>query len=468
MNDAFKQWGGRFEKPTNLSVAAFSASVHVDQRLALEDIAGSIAHARMLGAVGVISVADSQAIISGLEAIREEIRAGQMQWRPDLEDVHTNIEVRLRERIGEPAGRLHTGRSRNDQVALDLRLFVRSQCQAAVGRIQLLQHALLELAATNESVALPGYTHLQRAQPVLFAHHLLAYFEMLERDAERFSQTRSRADVMPLGSGALAGSAYPIDREMVARELGFASISRNSLDAVADRDFIVDFIGAAALTMVHLSRWSEEIVIWSSAEFGFLELDDGFATGSSMMPQKKNPDVAELVRGKTARVSGDLSAILGLLKGLPLSYNRDLQEDKVVLFDAVDQLLPSLEVFAAMVSSLHVQADAMSAAAADWYLLATDIADALVRKGVPFRRAHEAVGKIVRLVAAGRSPESLSLADYQAVAPEFGPEILYVDWHASLAARDVPGGTAPARVRIALAEAKRRLEAAGYGATSPQ
>ncbi len=437
----------------------YSASVGYDWRLYWYDIAGSIAHARMLGRQGIIDPADAETIVDGLEEIRGEIERGQFPFREELEDIHLNIEVRLREKIGDAAARLHTARSRNDQVATDMRLFVMEMCRSAAALMRALQGSLLGLAEANRDAVMPGYTHLQRAQPVLLAHHLLAYFEMLDRDIDRFARCRERADELPLGAGALAGVPYPIDRESVAKELGFDRVSRNSIDAVSDRDFIVDFHSAAAAAMMHLSRLSEEIVLWSSAEFGFVRLPDGFSTGSSIMPQKRNPDIAELARGRTGRVYGNLVAALTTLKGLPLAYNRDLQEDKEPLFDTVDTLMSTLEVMAAMLPELKIDAARTEAVAAGSYALATDVADYLVRKGMPFRDAHQAVTTLVREAEAkGKALGDLTLADYQACSPLFGEDVLELDVRSSIAARDVPGGTAPARVAEALKEARQRLE----------
>lgn len=454
-----KPWGGRFAAATDRVVEAFTASIDFDRRLYREDIAGSIAHCRMLAAQGIISREDAALIEGGLVEVREEIERGEFPFRASLEDIHMNVETRLQEKIGPAAGRLHTARSRNDQVALDLRLFVRAAAAETVSRLLALQETLLELGERNQDVIFPGYTHLQRAQPVLFAHHLLAYFEMFARDVERFQSAYRRANVSPLGSGALAGVTYPIDREAVARTLGLGGITANSLDAVADRDFVAEYHFAAALAMAHLSRLAEEVVLWSSAEFGFVELDDAFATGSSIMPQKKNPDVAELTRGKTGRVYGHLVAILTILKGLPLAYNRDLQEDKEGLFDTVDTLLACLDVFRPMLETMRLHPARTRRLAADSFALATDLADYLVRKGLPFREAHEVVGGMVRrCLAEGKTFEDLSLADYQAASSLFGPDAKEITVESSLAARDVPGGTAPARVRAALAEAAGRLQ----------
>ena len=455
-----KLWGGRFSAPTDALVEAYTASIAFDRRLYREDIAGSIAHARMLAKQGIIEDADRDAIVDGLRAIETEIEAGSFEFRDDREDIHLNIEAALAERIGEPARRLHTARSRNDQVATDLRMFVRAACDEAAARLRALRGALIDLAEREVETVVPGYTHLQRAQPVLLAHHLLAYEEMFARDAERLRQARGRANVLPLGSGALAGVGYPIDRDFVARELGFEAVSANSLDAVSDRDFVVDFHAAAALAMTHLSRLSEEIVLWASAEFGLVSLDDAFSTGSSIMPQKRNPDVAELARGKSARTIGNLVQVLTLLKAQPLAYNRDLQEDKEPLFDTVDTLLDTLKVVAAMVPTLRFDAARGREAAGSDFALATDLADHLVQRGVPFREAHEAVGGLVaECERTGRTFEDLTLDDYRAAHPAFGEEVLSLDVEASLAARSAVGGTAPERVAEQREAARARLRA---------
>ncbi len=449
-----KPWGGRFAAHTDKTVEAFTASIHFDRRLYREDIAGSLAHCRMLAATGIVAPAEAAAIERGLAEILAEIEAGSFPFRAELEDIHMNVEARLLEKIGPVAGKLHTARSRNDQIALDLRLYVRAAIVETVARLVALQETLLDVARRHAAVVMPGYTHLQRAQPVLFAHHLLAYFEMFQRDIERLRENYRRADVSPLGAGALAGVPYPIDREQVARELGLAGVTRNSIDAVADRDFVAEYHFAAALVMMHLSRLAEEIVLWSTAEFGFVELDDAFATGSSIMPQKKNPDVAELTRGKTGRVYGHLVAILTILKGLPLAYNRDLQEDKEGLFDTVDTLLACLEVFRPLLATMRVHGERTQRLAEESFALATDLADYLARKGLPFREAHEVVGGLVRrCLAEGKTFAELSLADYRQASPLFGEDVLAITVQSALAARDVPGGTAPRRVRGALAEA---------------
>ncbi len=452
----------RIESPTARGLDAgalkYTASIAYDRRLYRQDIAGSIAHARMLAKQGIIPGDDAQSIVSGLEDIRDEIERGDFPFHEELEDIHLNIEARLQEKIGEAAGRLHTARSRNDQIATDMRLFVIEACDTAVSAIRDLQIALLDVAEENRNAIMPGYTHLQRAQPVLFAHHLLAYFEMLDRDAGRFGDCRSRADELPLGAGALAGSPYPLDREFVANELGFSRVSRNSIDAVGDRDFVVEFQATAATAMMHLSRLAEEIVLWSSDEFGFVRLPDAFATGSSIMPQKRNPDVAELARGRTGRVYGNLLAILTMLKGLPLAYNRDLQEDKQPLFDTVDTLLPTLQTLAALLPTLEVDSDRMEAVAGGSYTLATDVADYLARKGVPFREAHQAVAQLVRYAEdKGKLLSGLSLVEYRRFSALFDDDVLALDVRSSIAVRDVPGGTAPSRVAEALKLARERL-----------
>jgi len=437
----------------------YSASIPYDWRLYPYDIAASIAHARMLGKQGIISAADARRITKALKAIESEIESGEFEFREDLEDIHLNIEARLREKIGDAGARLHTARSRNDQVATDMRLFVKEMCGRATLGVRSVQESLISLAEANIDLVMPGYTHLQRAQPVLLAHHLLAYFEMFDRDAVRFAVCHEFSDEMPLGAGALAGVPYPIDREFVAKELGFGQISRNSIDAVSDRDFVIDFHHAAALTMVHVSRLAEEMVIWSSAEFGFVSLPREFSTGSSIMPQKRNPDIAELARGRVGRVLGNLMGALTVLKGLPLAYNRDMQEDKEPLFDTVETLLSTLGVFAAMLGGLKFDGERMAAAASGGYILATDLADYLVRKGVPFRDAHQAVVALVEYAQKkNKVLADLTLGECRRFSPHFEEDILGIDARRSIESRDVPGGTAPARVRQAIQEAKKRLQ----------
>lgn len=444
------------------AASRYTVSVGYDRRLYAYDIAGSAAHARMLARQGIIPQADADAIADGLEAVRREIESGAFPWREEREDLHMNIEARLRELIGEPAARLHTARSRNDQVATATRLYVRDAVDRAVRALRALQGAILALAERDGEALMPGYTHLQRAQPVPFAHHLLAYFEMFDRDAARFADARKRVNVLPLGSGALAGVPYPIDREWTARELGFDALSANSMDAVSDRDYAVEYLAAAAVCMMHCSRLAEEIVLWSSQEFGFIQLGRQWVTGSSIMPQKRNPDFAEVARGKTGRVYGGLIALLTTLKGLPLTYNRDLQEDKEGLFDAVDTLESTLEAMRGMLGDCAVNAERMREAAEDSALLATDLADHLVGKGVPFREAHAAVSALCDLASERGVPlTALPLEEMQALRPEFDADARGLTAAASAAARDVPGGAAPVRVREALAAAKARLEAAG-------
>ena len=447
---------GRFHKAADKSVNEYTASVPFDWRLYRYDIAGSIAHARMLAKQGIISGREAEVIIEGLTSIREEIEQGKFQFKPELEDIHMNIEARLMEKVGKVGGKLHTARSRNDQVVLDLRLFAEEAISDTMNRLREFQQALIGLAEENKGVAIPGYTHLQPAQPVLLAHHLLAYFEMLQRDISRFSDCLKRIDVMPLGSGALAGVAYNIDREFLAQELGFSQISQNSIDAVSDRDFVVEYEAAASLCMMHLSRLAEEIILWSSAQFNFIELDEAYATGSSIMPQKKNPDIAELARGKTGRVYGKLIAMLTTLKALPLSYNRDMQEDKEGFFDTVDTLLSTLEVFAGMVGTLRVKTDKTAQAVQQGYILATDLADYLVKKGEAFRTAHDIVGKLVSYAAEkGKSFSELSLSEYKTFSHLFGDDVYSITVESSLAAKDIVGGTAPKQVERALAAAKK-------------
>lgn len=435
-----------------------TVSVHYDRRLYREDIAGSIAHARMLGRQGIIEEDDVQKIVEGLNQIGAEIEAGNFEWKPEFEDIHMNVESRLYELIGDTAGRLHTARSRNDQVATDTRLWTQQACSRAFEATVALQTALVELAEKHVDTIVPGYTHMQRGQPVVLAHHLMAYFEMFDRDATRFAQTAESADVMPLGSGAMAGVPYPIDREWVADQLDFSDISRNSMDAVSDRDFIVEFLASSSLAMAHLSRLSEELIIWSSDEFGFIKLSDDYTTGSSIMPQKRNPDFAELIRGKTGRVYGSLMALLTTIKGLPLTYNRDLQEDKEGLFDAADTVIAAMESATGMIAGLTVNADRMRQATEKSFVLATDIADYLVGKGVPFREAYIAVSNLSKqCIADGIGFSELVLSDFQRASELFDEGVMEITVESAVAARDVPGGTAPNRVRAAIAEAKEML-----------
>ena len=458
-NRAKKPWGGRFRADTDPRVEAFSASIDFDRALARYDLRVSGAHAAMLAERGLISAEDLEALRDGLARVGAEIESGSFPFDPALEDIHMNIEARLREHAGAAAGRLHTGRSRNDQVATDLLLYLRDAARAARRGLNELQGALLERAREHQGTVLPGYTHLQRAQPVRLAHHWLAFVEMLGRDAERFEDLDKRLALSPLGSGALAGSTLPLDRESTAAALGFAGPARNSLDAVASRDAALEFLSDVAIAQVQLSRLAEELVLWSSAEFGFVELADAYSTGSSLMPQKKNPDVPELVRGKTGRTTGNLVALLTVLKGLPLTYNRDLQEDKEPVFDSAHTLRDSLEVMAGAVATLTVNVERMREAAGDPMLLATDLAEALVREGVPFREAHEAVGEVVaHCVEKDLDLRSLSAADLRAFHSAFpagAAELTSLE--RALEERALPGATARARVAEALDAAEARL-----------
>jgi argininosuccinate lyase len=453
------RWSGRFKEPVDEQVKRFTASVAFDRRLAKYDIEGSLAHARMLAAAGILPRRDLAAIERGLGRVRREIEAGRFEWSLDAEDVHLNIERRLIALVGDAGKRLHTARSRNDQVATDLRLWLRDEIDQIVKRIVALERALLEQARRHAGLVMPGFTHLQVAQPVTFGHHLLAYVEMLERDRERLGQVRSRVNRMPLGAAALAGTSFDIDRKRVARELGFEGLAENSLDAVSDRDFAIEFCAAAALVMVHLSRISEELVLWTNPRFGFVRLPDRYCTGSSIMPQKKNPDVAELVRGKSARVIGATVALMALMKGQPLAYNKDNQEDKEPLFDAVDTVKASLSVFAGMVAGMQPVARAMRAAVLEGHATATDLADYLVRKGLPFRDAHEAVARAVREAERqGVDLAALPLSKLKAFSKEIGADVKRVlTPEGSVAARNHVGGTAPPQVRAAIARARKRL-----------
>jgi argininosuccinate lyase len=454
-----KLWAGRFNEPTDAFVEAFTASVEFDQRLYRYDIAGSIAHARMLANSGILSTLELEAIVSGLERIQQQIEEGAFEWSVALEDVHMNIESVLTGNIGDAGKKLHTGRSRNDQVATDIRLWLRDEIELIRDGILQMQQALLELAEREADTILPGFTHLQTAQPITFGHHMMAWFEMLDRDRERLADCNKRVNVMPLGAAALAGTTYPIDRHYTARLLNFSRPAENSLDAVSDRDFAIEFASAAALIMMHLSRMSEELIIWSSAQFGFVELSDSFCTGSSIMPQKKNPDVPELIRGKSGRIFGHLISLLTLMKGQPLAYNKDNQEDKEPLFDSVDNLKGSLKIFAAMIPAIRCRRERMQAAAMQGFATATDLADYLVRKGTPFRDAHEVVGQAVaHCVERGCDLSELPLETLRAFSTQIESDVFEVlTLEGSVAARDHIGGTAPAQVRAAIARARQRL-----------
>jgi len=452
-------WSGRFDEPVADFVLRYTASVGFDRRLAFADIQGSLAHAAMLARAGIISATDLADIERGLAQIRGEVAQGTFDWRLELEDVHLNIEKRLTDLVGDAGKRLHTGRSRNDQVATDIRLWLRGEVDGIVSLLQRVQAALVEQAARHAATVMPGFTHLQVAQPVTFGHHLLAYVEMFERDRERLVDARRRINRLPLGAAALAGTTFPIDRSFVAELLGFEAVAANSLDAVSDRDFAIEFCAAAAIAMMHVSRLSEELVLWMSPRYGFVRLPDRFTTGSSIMPQKKNPDVAELARGKTGRVYGSLTALLTLMKGQPLAYNKDNQEDKEPVFDTVDTLADTLRAFAEMLPGLEVDAAAMERAANEGYSTATDLADYLVRRGMPFRDAHEAVARAVRLaVERGCALDALPLDDLRQMAPQVTDDVRAILTTAgSIAARDHVGGTAPVQVQAQVAQWRARL-----------
>ena len=452
-------WGGRFSEQTDAFVEAFTASVEFDQRMYKQDIAGSKAHARMLQKTGVLSGSDCDAILKGLDTISEEIESGKFEWSLAREDVHMNIEARLTELVGDAGKRLHTGRSRNDQVATDIRLYLREQINVIISQIVQLQKGLLELAETEAGTIMPGFTHLQVAQPVTFGHHMMAWFEMLQRDATRMRDCSVRMNVSPLGAAALAGTSYPVDRHFTATELGFAGPAANSLDAVSDRDFAIEFCAAAAVLMTHLSRMAEEMVMWSSAQFDFIELPDRYCTGSSIMPQKKNPDVPELVRGKTGRVNGNLISLLTLMKSQPLAYNKDNQEDKEPLFDTIDTVIGCLRAYADMVPALVCKRENLYAAAKQGFSTATDLADYLVRKGLPFRDAHEVVGKAVAYgVESGKDLSEMDIKVLKGFSTMIDDDVFEVlSLEGSVAARNHIGGTAPEQVRTAVTEARQRL-----------
>ena len=454
-----KLWGGRFSKTTDEMINEFQASIGFDRRMYREDIAGSIAHAAMLAKVGILSEEDYAAIEKGLKDILAQIEHGDFDFSVALEDIHMNIEKRLTDAIGDAGSRLHTARSRNDQVALDTHLFVRHAVVDVMAHIRALQQALTESAAQHRDVIMPGYTHLQRAQPILFSHHLMAYFGMLARDFERFQGVYARTDIMPLGAGALAGTTLPIDRQFVAQRLHFERIYTNSLDAVSDRDYILEFLSAASILMVHLSRLSEEIILWCSREFSFVELDDAHCTGSSMMPQKKNPDVSELVRGKTGRVVGHLMAMLMAVKGLPLAYNKDLQEDKEGLFDTIDTVKFSLAVYAQLIRGMKLREDVMRHAVEADYSNATDLADYLVRKGLPFRKAHAVAGQAVaQCIARGIYLADLPIADYQQLSPLFAEDIYdAISPETCVSCRNSYGGTSYEQAEMQLEAAKNLM-----------
>lgn len=455
-----KPWSGRFTQETNKLAEEFNASISFDKRLYKHDIIGSIAHAKMLARVGIITNKEADDIISGLKAIDKEIEAGKFKFTADLEDIHMAIEKRLIEKIGNAGGKLHTARSRNDQVALDIRLYLRDEIKEVQNLIINLQKILANIAKNNIDCIMPGYTHLQRAQPILFSHHLLAYYEMLKRDYERFADCLKRVNVMPLGAGALAGSPYPLDRSFVAKELGFTKPTDNSLDAVSDRDFCIEFCSAASILMMHLSRFSEELILWSSSEFGFIELSDAFSTGSSIMPQKKNPDMPELIRGKTGRVYGNLMALLTIMKSLPLAYNKDMQEDKETLFDTIDTVNDCLRIFSPMLAATKINKKKMLDATNNGFLTATDAADYLVKKGIPFRESHHIVGKIIaHCIKSSQHLDDLSIDDWKGFSNAFDKDIRnIVSVEASVNSRKIKGGTALEAVKKRLKEIGRELK----------
>lgn len=455
-----KLWGGRFEKQTAHEVDDFNSSIHFDCRLYRHDILGSIAHAKMLGKQNIIPKEEAEMICQGLEEILHDIEEGRVKFSISNEDIHMNIESLLIEKIGDVGKKLHTGRSRNDQVALDTRMYTRDVIDQIIDQLISLQRTIIEIAKQHIMTIIPGYTHLQKAQPTTLAHHLMAYFEMFRRDIERFQDCRKRVNVMPLGSGALAGTTYPLDREWVAKELEFDSISRNSLDAVSDRDFAIEFLGCASILMMHLSRFCEELILWSSDEFQFVEMDDSYSTGSSIMPQKKNPDVAELIRGKTGRVYGDLITLLTVMKSLPLAYNKDMQEDKEALFDAMDTVLRCTNMFEGMLGTIKFKPENMYRQASTGFTNATDAADYLVKKGLPFRSAHEVVGKLVLYcIKKGKSLLDLSLDEYKKFSPLFEEDIFdAISLENCVKQRKVPGGPAPSYMESAIEEALKWLE----------
>ncbi len=458
---AEKPWAGRFSEKTARIVETFTASIDIDKRLYAHDIAGSIAHCRMLARAGIIAEEDAFKLIEGLGEIRREIERGTFQFDESLEDIHMNIEHRLLDKAGKAALQLHTARSRNDQVALDVRLYLREESRGLMERLARLRGVLVAMARRYLGVVMPGYTHLQRAQPVLLSHHLMAYYEMFSRDGERLADGLKRIDVMPLGAAALAGTTYPIDRAYTAELLGFPRVSANSIDTVADRDFVIEFLAAASICMVHFSRMSEELILWSTSEFGFIELPDAFATGSSIMPQKKNPDVAELVRGKAGRVFGDLVALLTTMKSLPLAYNRDMQEDKAPLFQTVDTLGACLEIVTQMLPAVRIDAEAMAAASRRGFLNATDMADYLVTKGMPFRESHGCVGRAVaHAISRRRELDELSLEELKGFSPLVEADIYeFLSTRQVIDRRRSAGGTATETVSAAIAEAEKNLAA---------
>ncbi len=457
-----KLWGGRFAKGNDHLMEDFHSSITFDKRLYKEDITGSLAHSAMLAKQGIISAEEGELIAGALKEILAEIESGKAEFDVAAEDIHMNVETMLIAKIGDVGKKLHTARSRNDQVALDCRLYLLKETDSVIALLKELEETLLTMAGEHTETVMPGYTHLQKAQPVTFAHHLLAYFEMFLRDIGRLNDSKKRLSVMPLGSGALAGTVFPLDREFVGRELGFEAISANSMDGVSDRDFVIEFLSAAALIMAHLSRFCEEVILWATGEFAFVSLDDAYSTGSSIMPQKKNPDAAELIRGKTGRVYGDLMTLLTVMKGLPLAYNKDMQEDKEALFDAVDTVKGCLMVFRPMLATLTIREEEMREKAEGGFINATDAADYLAERGVPFREAHAVIGNIVLTCERqGKALKDLTLAEWQSFHPVFGEDIYeFIAIENSVKRRDIPGAPAPAQTKKALADAKKRLSEA--------
>jgi argininosuccinate lyase len=456
-----KLWGGRFEKKTSAQVDDFHSSIHFDYRMYRHDIRGSIAHARMLGRQNIIPAEQAELICSTLQQLLEEIDSGQIQFSVEAEDIHMNIETLLIERIGDAGKKLHTGRSRNDQVALDTRMYMMEETECLLQLLGELEDELLKIAGQNIETCVPGYTHLQKAQPVTLAHHLMAYFEMFRRDMERLKDCQKRINIMPLGSGALAGTTYDLDRHWVAKELGFADITRNSLDAVSDRDFIIEALSCCSMIMMHLSRFCEELILWSTDEFRFIEMDDSYSTGSSIMPQKKNPDVAELVRGKTGRVYGNLMALLTVMKGLPLAYNKDMQEDKEAMFDSLDTVKKCIQVFTGMISTVKFNQAQMERGALSGFANATDAADYLVKKGLPFRSAHEVIGRLVlHCIKEGKGLLDLTLSELRELSPLFEDDVYdALSLNACVNERKLPGGPAAKAVAQAIDEGRVWLEA---------
>ena len=458
--NTMKLWGGRFTANTDKAVDDFHSSIRFDSRMYRQDITGSIAHAEMLGKVGVISAEEAELICSTLREILSDIENGKVHFETEAEDIHMNIEKILIERIGDTGKKLHTGRSRNDQVALDLRMYLKDEVRAIRSMLLELLSVLLDISEKNTDTIMPGYTHLQRAQPITLAHHMMAYFQMFRRDAGRLEDCYSRMDVMPLGSGALAGTTYPLDRNFVAEKLGFTAITENSLDGVSDRDFVIELASCLSITMMHLSRFCEELILWSSAEFSFIEMDDAYSTGSSIMPQKKNPDVAELIRGKTGRVYGSLIALLTMMKSLPLAYNKDMQEDKEAIFDAVDTVKACLPVFTKMLSTLKIRKETMYRAACGGFTNATDLADYLVKKGIPFRSAHEIVGKMVLYcIRNNKSLNELAIKELKEFSPKIDDDVYKaISLESCVSGRSLPGGPAPGSVKAAIENGREFLE----------